>query len=343
MKDIILHVKGLVKLYNQKSTPSRHTRGGFTLNIPFLEFEEGKIYSFLGPNGAGKTTFFNLLSLVERSDRGQIFYRGKIVGPSSLDYRRRIGLVMQDPFLFHTSVYNNVAYGLKVRSHRRNEIQEKVARALELVGLLGFSDRTAYELSGGEAQRVALARALVLEPEILLLDEPTANIDRRNREIIEETIRRINREGTTIFFTTHNLSQAYSLADKVVTLLDGKLLETTPDNLFSGIVKESGGLREFSLSSEVKIILATEKIGRAHISIAPEDILLSRKPLASSARNSFLGRITKIVAEGQKVRLYIDTGVEFVAVITRESFQEMGLNISSQVYLTFKTSAVKVY
>jgi len=343
MKNIILQVENLVKSYNQRFTPPLRVGAGFTLNIPFLEFKEGRIYSLLGPNGAGKTTLLNLLSLLEKLDRGEIFYKEKRINPSSLDYRRRIGLVMQDPFLFHATVYNNIAYGLKVRSLNRKEIRGKVLEVLGLVGLLGFERRKAHRLSGGEAQRVALARALVLQPEILFLDEPTANIDRRNTEIIEETIRRINREGVTIILATHNFSQAYSLANKVVSLLDGKLVETSPENLFSGIIEEADGLKQISLSPEVKITLATEKTGRAHISIAPEDIILSHCSLDSSARNSFSGRITKIVGEGQKVRLYINTGVEFVALITKRSFQDMGLNIDSQVYLTFKTSAIKVY
>ena len=264
-------------------------------------------------------------------------------GNSSLDYRRRIGLIMQDPFLFHTTVYNNVAYGLRVRSLNRKEMRRKVLETLELVGLLGFERRKAHRLSGGETQRVALARALVLQPGILFVDEPTANIDKRNTEIIEEIIRRINRKGATIVLATHNFSQAYSLADVVVSLLDGKIVEASPENLFSGIIEETDGLKEISLSPEVKITLVTEKTGKANISIAPEDIILSRHPLDSSARNSFPGRITEIVGEGEKVRLSVDTGVEFVALITKKSFQEMGLNIDSRVYLTFKTSSIKVY
>ena len=333
MKNIILKGKNLVKSYNQR----------FTLNIPSLEFEEGKIYALLGPNGAGKTTLLNLLSLLEKPDRGEIFYKEKRIDPSSLDYRRRISLIMQDPFLFHTTVYNNVAYGLKVRSLNRKEIRGKVSKVLGLVGLLGFEGRKAHGLSGGEAQRVVFARALVLQPEILFLDEPTANIDRRNTEIIEETIRRINRERVTIVLATHNFSQAYSLANEVISLLDGRIVEASPENLFSGIIEETDGLKEVFLSPEVKITLVTEKTGRAHISIAPEDIILSCHPLDSSARNSFSGRITEIVGEGERVRLSVDTGVKFVTLITKKSFQEMGLNIDSRVYLTFKTSSIKVY
>lgn len=338
VKSIILKVEHLIKSY-----PPLDAEMGFTLDIPSLELEEGRIYSLLGPNGAGKTTLLNLLCLLEKPNRGKMLYKGEEINKSSLTYRRRIGLVMQNPFLFHTTVYNNVAYGLRVRSLNRREIRRRVFRALKSVGLSNFAGRKAYHLSGGEAQRVIFARALVLQPEILYLDEPTANIDKRSTEVIEESIRRINRNGVTIVLATHNFSQAYSLTNEVISLLDGGIVTTSPENLFSGIIKEADGLKEISLSPAIKITIATGKTGKANISIAPEDIILSLHPLDSSARNSFPGKITKITGEGERVRLSVDTGVEFIALITKRSFQEMGLNIDSRVYLTFKTSSVKVY
>jgi len=338
VKNIILKIENLIKSY-----PSLDTGAGFTLEIPSLELEEGRIYSLLGPNGSGKTTLLNLLCLLEKPDKGKILYKREEINKTSLCYRRRMGLVMQDPFLFRTTIHNNVAYGLRVRSLSRKEIRKRVLGALKSVGLSDFAGRKACYLSGGEAQRVVFARALVLQPEILFLDEPTANIDKRSTEVIEESIRRINRTGVTIILATHNFSQAYSLTNEVISLLDGRMVTTSPENLFSGIIEEIDGLKEISLSPEIKITLVTEKTGKANISIAPEDIILSRHPLDSSARNSFPGRITQIAGEGERVRLRINTGVEFVALLTKRSFQEMGLNIDSRVYLTFKTSSVKVY
>ena len=338
MKNIILKIENLIKSY-----PSLDTGAGFTLEIPSLELEEGRIYSLLGPNGSGKTTLLNLLCLLEKPDKGKILYKREEINKTSLCYRRRMGLVMQDPFLFRTTIHNNVAYGLRGRSLSRKEIRKRVLGALKSVGLSDFAGRKACYLSGGEAQRVVFARALVLQPEILFLDEPTANIDKRSTEVIEESIRRINRTGVTIILATHNFSQAYSLTNEVISLLDGRMVTTSPENLFSGIIEEIDGLKEISLSPEIKITLVTEKTGKANISIAPEDIILSRHPLDSSARNSFPGRITQIAGEGERVRLRINTGVEFVALLTKRSFQEMGLNIDSRVYLTFKTSSVKVY
>lgn len=324
----------------------RHNGNGFVLEIPYLVFEAGKIYSLVGPNGAGKTTLLELLNFLEKPDQGRIFFEGQEIsnGSPCLSSRRQMTLIMQDPLLFHTTVFKNVAYGLKVRSVNKKTVQEKVSEALKIVGLSGFENRNAYHLSGGEAQRVAIARALALKPKILFLDELTANIDRTNTEIIERLIKEINRKNyTTIIFTTHDLSQAYRLADESISLLNGKIVDTPTENLFPGEIEEANGLKWICIYEGVKITIATEKTGKVHIAIDPEDILLSRHPLQSSARNFFFGRIIKIVAEGVLVRLTVDVGVEFTIVITKKSFEEMGLNLGSQVYLTFKTSAVHVF
>lgn len=336
MVEPLLRIENLIK----------HHGNGFVLEIPYLVFEAGKIYSLVGPNGAGKTTLLELLNLLEKPDRGRIFFEGQEInnGSPSLSSRRQMTLIMQDPFLFHTTVFKNVAYGLKVRSVDKKTVQQKVFNALGLVGLSGFENRNAYQLSGGEAQRVAIARALALDPKILFLDELTVNIDKINTEIIERLIKEINKKNyTTIIFTTHNLSQAYRIADESISLLNGKIVGIPFENIFSGKVEEVDGLKWIFISEGVKIVIATEKRGKVHIVIDPKDILLSRHPLQSSARNSFLGKIIKIVAEGLLVRLAVNVGVEFTVLITKKSFEEMGLNLGHQVYLTFKTSAVQVF
>ena len=253
-------------------------------------------------------------------------------------------LVNQDPFLFHSTVHDNIAYGLKIRSLSSAEQLIRVKHALEMVGLPDFEKRSVNQLSGGEAQRVVIARALVIEPEILFLDEPTTSIDQKYVDIVERIIKKIQKEiKTTVIFTTHDLSQAYRLADEVISLLNAKIIKQVPENLLWGEIIEVDGSKWFNVVENIKFAVVTEKAGSAYISIDPRDIILSYERFQSSARNSFLGKITKIIEQNHLVKLEVDIGVPLATIITRESFQDMNLNLGSKVYLTFKASAVKLY
>ena len=339
MDKLIFKVRDLKKVYNNK----------IVLDVDNLNFQEGKIYAIVGPNGSGKTTLLNILNLLEKPDEGQIFfYDQEITNKSNsdtLEIRRKITLVNQDPFLFHSTVYDNIAYGLKIRSIPPKVQKSRIRSALNIVGLSGFKDRKANQLSGGEAQRVVIARALVIEPEILFLDEPTTSIDQKHIDVVERVIKKIKKEiKTTVIFTTHDLSQAYRLADEVISLLDGKIIKQVPENLLRGeIIEEEDNLKWFKTAGNIKFAIVSEKIGLAYISIDPRDIILSYEQFQSSARNSFLGKITKIIEQNHLVKLEIDIGIPLVVIITRESFFKMNLNLGSKVYLTFKASAVKLY
>jgi len=338
MNESILKIKNLKKIYN----------GRTVLDIESLNFQKRKIYAIVGPNGSGKTTLLNILNLLEKPDKGQIsFYDQEITNKSNsdiLESRRRMTLVNQDPFLFHSTVYDNIAYGLKIRSLSSAEQRIRVKDSLKMVGLSDFENRRVNQLSGGEAQRVVIARALVIEPEVLFLDEPTANIDQKHIDVVERIIKKIKKEiKTTVIFTTHDLSQAYRLADEVISLLDGKIIKQVPENLLWGEIVEEDGSKWFNVAENIKFAVVTEKVGPAYISIDPRDIILSYKQFQSSARNSFLGKITKVIEQNHLVKLEVDIGIPLVTTITRESFQDMNLNLGSKIYLTFKASAVKLY
>jgi len=339
MDKLILKVRNLKKVYN----------GKIVLDVESLNFQEGKIYAIVGPNGSGKTTLLNILNLLEKPDKGQIFfYDQEIIDKSNSDtveIRRRMTLVDQNPFLFHSTVYDNIAYGLKVRAISSKVQQNRIKSALNMVGLPGFEDRKANQLSGGEAQRTVIARALVIKPEVLFLDEPTVNIDKKHIDIVERIIKKIKKEiKTTVIFTTHDLSQAYRLADEVISLLGGKIIKQVPENLLQGeIIREKDGLKWFKVAENIKFSVVSEKVGPAYISIDPRDIILSYKQFQSSARNSFSGKIIKIAEQNNLVKLEVDVGTPLMTIITRESFQDMNLNLRSKVYLTFKASAVKLY
>ncbi len=339
MDKLIFKVRNLKKVYN----------GKIVIDVDNLNFQEGKIYAIVGPNGSGKTTLLNILNLLEKPDEGQIFfYDQEITNKSNsdtLEIRRRMTLVNQGPFLFNSTVYDNIAYGLKIRSIPSKVQKSRIRSALNIVGLSDFKDRKANQLSGGEAQRVVIARALVIEPEVLFLDEPTANIDQKHIDVVERIIKKIKKDiKTTVIFTTHDLSQAYRLADEVISLLDGKIIKQVPENLLRGeIIEEENSLKWFKTMGNIKFAIVSEKVGLVYISIDPRDIILSYEQFQSSARNSFLGKITKIIEQNHLVKLEIDIGIPLVVIITRESFFKMNFNLGSKVYLTFKASAVKLY
>ncbi len=208
----------------------RHMYGARTvLSIGALHVAKGELLTLVGPSGAGKSTLLRLLNFLEAPFAGQICYHGTPYGVRSIpmEVRRRIATVFQRPMLLDMSVRRNVGYGLRLRGERDG--RALVDAALAAVGLTELAEARARTLSGGEAQRVALARALVLGPEVLLMDEPTANLDPANVRLIEQIIATANREqGTTIVLVTHNVWQARRLAQRVAFLYEGELLEVAP-------------------------------------------------------------------------------------------------------------------
>ena len=192
-------------------------------NINLL-FNRGEVFALIGPSGAGKTTLLRIMNFLETPSGGRLVFRAH--GSLRADARRRMSMLFQTPAIFNSSVFNNVAYGLAVRRVDKRTTWKKVMDALSVVGLEGKERQKARTLSGGEAQRMAFARAIVYDPDILLLDEPTANLDPANVAKIEETIKRVRTErGTTIVIATHNINQVRRIADRVGILLNGELIE----------------------------------------------------------------------------------------------------------------------
>jgi len=346
-----------------------------------MEIVEGRINCLIGPNGAGKTTLFKILTLLDKATSGEVYFDGS---PSSslspeqkLKLRRRMGLVMQNPFMFNTSVWKNIAYGLKLRGD--TDIVEKVEEGLKIVELSSIKDQSALTLSSGEVQRVALARAMVLEPEVLFLDEPMANLDPLSRKIIESLMLKMEKEyNVTIVMATHNLLQARRFGERVFMLRQGEIIQqgtaeevfhypnssfaaefVEVGNLFRGKVIIEDGTQKLDLG-KIKIEVAPqsefEKIGASvFVTLRPEDILLSLEPFHSSARNSFLGEIINIQDRGGIIWVTLEpiprlsyskaesVSTPFVAVITRRSKEEMGLKVGMRVYFTFKASCVNVF
>jgi len=216
---------------------SKTYRARRVLTVDHLKIKRGEIFGLVGPSGAGKSTLLRLLNFLEPPTTGRIrflnieFHANQQV-PLSL--RRRVTTVFQRPILLNRTVQANVSYGLNLRSEEA--VGRKVEEALERVGLIDLARQRARTLSGGEAQRVSLARAIVLRPDVLLLDEPTANLDPYNIGLIEEIVQDLNRDqGTTLVLVTHNVFQAKRMAHRVALMLEGNLVEVANvDRFFEG-------------------------------------------------------------------------------------------------------------
>lgn len=190
-----------------------------------FSFDKGGTYVLIGQNGSGKSTFLRICALLEEPDRGEVnFYSEGVLVKKDIELKRRITLLLPKIGVFNTTVFNNVSYGLKIRNLKRGEIEERVHKALDFVGLSNKKNQKALTLSSGETQRLGIARALVFEPEIIFLDEPTASVDQKNTEIIENIILKMKNDGkSTVVITTHDMAQAERLADKLLVLQNGKL------------------------------------------------------------------------------------------------------------------------
>lgn len=221
MDKIVYQVKNLAKDYKNRRV----------LDIDFLEIFQGEVLALVGPSGAGKSTLLRMLNFLETPSRGRITFRGtgyNGAAPPPLDIRRQVTTVFQRPLLLNRSVWANVLFGLELRDTPNKN--ERAKYALQQVGLEEAASQPAHTLSGGEGQRVALARAIALQPQVLLLDEPTANLDPYNIGKIEEIINHLNHElGITIVVVTHNIFQAHRLAKRVAFLMDGRLVEIAPN------------------------------------------------------------------------------------------------------------------
>ena len=224
MSTPVYQLSGLVKEYG----------GRRVLHVDALDVQPGEILALVGPSGAGKSTLLRLLNFLEPATRGMLCFRGEEYGllkPVPLEVRRQVTTVFQRPVLLNRTVRDNVRYGLLLRGQRG--ALDRVGSALHQVGLAGFGRERSRTLSGGELQRVALARAMVLDPEVLLLDEPTANLDPYNVGLIEDILRQINRDlKTTMVLVTHNVFQARRMAHRVGLLLEGNLVEVADVHAF---------------------------------------------------------------------------------------------------------------
>ena len=332
------------------------SQGPPVLDLPALELAAAGVTVLVGANGSGKTTLLKLLNALLVPREGRILYRGRALGPQALGprpadpqtlsaLRRETVLVHQDPYLFDGSVYANVSYGLRLRRTPAAAARRGVAGALAAVGLSGFEHRRARALSGGERQRVAMARALALEPEVLLLDEPTANVDAASTLLIEALIRRQAAAGRSVVLSSHHQGLAYRLADRLVYLEEGRVVPGR-ENVLKGRVEAGDELFTLFRTGDGALRCPARE-GSFTTAVLPlDDVILSTEETHTSAQNRFVGTVTAVSApdpDDHTVRVRLDCGFPLEALVTAYSRDSLGIATGARFHVTFKASAVRLY
>ncbi len=337
--------------------------GEFLLDEVSLDVDEGEYLVIIGPTGAGKTILLETLAGIYRPDAGRIVLNGDDI--TDIPPRERnICMVYQDYMLFpHLTVHDNIAFGLKTRKEPADTIEARVKESAGLFGIGHLLHRYPDTLSGGEQQRAAIARAMVMEPSVLLLDEPLSALDGQTRERLRAELKMMHsRYRTTVIHITHNFEEVFSLADRVAVMNHGKIIQIgEPDevfrrpnsefianfvgveNLFRGQCCIEDHTAKVDVNGVPIITTACSRDGDTYVMIRPEDIMIAREKVASSARNMLQGRITEISNMGTLIRLRVEAGITFTVVLTRQGFTEMKLQAGDDVWLIFKASSVHAF
>lgn len=334
--------------------------GSFCMRDMSFHIERGEYLVLLGPSGVGKTVLIETIAGLIKPDSGSIFYDGEDITALAPELRH-FAVVYQDYALFpHLTVRGNIEFGPRSLGIRGDELDRRVKDAAGKIGIEGLLDRRTERLSGGEKQRVAVARALAAEPRVLLLDEPLSALDTNVRIRLRKELKQISSDlGIPVLHVTHDPEEAMVLGDRICVMLDSQIRQIDkPGDLFHrptdadvsrflGIknVLEVGSIRDdVCVVDGSNIHVSSAEESTSHIWIRPEEILLSKDAFESSARNQFKCRVLDLEHRGSLISVRVGyDGLELVALITFASMEKMGLKEGSEVYVTFKSSAVHCF
>jgi tungstate transport system ATP-binding protein len=322
----------------------------FALELDALNIADGEVLALVGPNGAGKTTLLMLLALLLRPVRGRLDFLGRDLWASedgAFMGRRDAVLLTHHPYLFKGTIADNVAFGLKMRKLPDAETRARLDNALSLVELDGWGGKSVSALSAGQAQRVALARVLALRPKALLLDEPTANLDAALGLRMEAVLREAGREwGTTVVFSTHDFSQASRLADAILYLSEGRRVEFSHENCFSGTAQTDGRMSWIEPKPGVRIVFPGEVRGHVTCVIDPSAIRLVADGdgvLPPDGLNVFRGRVSRMeTTDAATALVRISGDLVFRATLPVRELEAGRISLSRGVLLTFEPGSVRV-
>jgi tungstate transport system ATP-binding protein len=317
-------------------------RGKPVLNIDRLDLPRGGIVGVIGPNGSGKSTFLRLAGFVEKPSAGAVLFEGKPAGPFAPEVRNRVTLLPQEPFLMKRTVFKNVAYGLQIRN-AKELLAERVDKALAYVGLNGedFAQRPSYALSGGEAQRVALAARLILKPDVLLLDEPTANVDAVSAQLIQDAALKAQRDwGTTLIIASHDWQWLYEVSDTVLHLFKGKFFGTGRENiLFGPWERTEQGSWGKTLADDQRLRAPQPPTADAAAVIEDIRVLNSNDTRTlDSTECTISGTITRLALEkasGDVRASILVAGLPFTVILPQQQIREQGLYPGLRVHLSY--------
>jgi len=339
--------------------------GSFSLYDVSMKINKGEYFFIIGPSGAGKTILLETIAGLHLPDSGRVLIRGEDVFLKPPE-KRDIALVYQDYSLFpHMTIFDNVAFGLRMAKKSKAEVKESVDRMLEHFGISHLSKRKPLTMSGGEQQRVALARALVVNPEILLLDEPLSAMDPVNRDRFIKDLDSIHKEfGITIVQVTHSREEAIALADRIAVIADGRLEQTgtldevfkTPaspvvarmagiDNIFEGIIADNNDDGSCFIDIEgvrLKTSYAGEPGEKINLYIHSSDVLLNEDMPENSGCNILKGRIEGIFQRNNYYRIIVDCGISVYSSLSPREMAESNLKPGTEIYVTFSPGDIHI-
>ena len=347
----------------------RHSYGGKTvLDVERVALCAGEVLAVLGPNGAGKSTLLRVLAMLEKPTSGRVLYHGRVGKEAEKALRRASAAVFQRPYFWSERVSYNLGLGLRFRGVSVPEAKARVARICQLLDITHLLSAELHTLSGGQAQRVALARALVLQPEILFLDEPTANLDTAARADLREDLERVARQRAgSVLLITHNRNEAFTLADRIAVMVTGRIVqlgtaaelyENPADPYIARVTGAELSLRGSVLRSDGRALIVDVEgtrlaaVGDAgegavvKIAYRPEDLILAKPDLTTeelSTRNLFFATISERRDIGGLVRLRLAGPPEMVALVTRSSAGQLELEPGARVSVRVKATALHAY